>query len=614
MSIQQILPFEDEVNYTKENVEITGGSAKLSLVPHPGQVFTQLFNSDSGFTYDAAKAEFVGGVVRQKDLRPANGVLAATYSSSKNLSWSASGSLVATDIGTPVLSGGKLQCLGGGNNAVRYENADIGSPGNVGAMKIKYTPNYSGTPATNLTIFEFAPVSGNNDRMLLLHSASGGTLRLTAYTSVGTVKYSAVAFGAAWSPVAGTEYELELNWDTLAGIVRLFVNGVLQGSMTVSSYARGTDADRLYIGAGTVYPAADAEFNDAVLFSTVQHTAGYTPGYSLPETIYSGSSVALPSFAYTGVGTILEVEDSEIVEIGAPRYIVAGRYWDGLQWAISNGTYAQASPSATVIENLTSLNASGATTVPVSIVFDDSNDLSSVDSIEVTVTGERYSPTGFVEPAQAIQVQAFDGYEETSVTDADTNVGIQVKIDGILKYHNGTAWVNSDGSLAQSNTAQEVSDNITTLILGQNSSVFFRWVLSTDVANKTPELQEAVISYDFGGIETLPTTCLVWGYVRDISGAPISGAEVKFQLKRTLTTEYSEAASSIIGKPVTVLTDVNGYFEKNLIRSSEFSPEAVYTISVTKKVDKLRLSTLSSGSLLEFSVPDADNKDMTDLI
>lgn len=614
MSVSVVYPFNNTADYNKTLTEVVGGAAKLALVANPGQVFAEDFADDTGFTYDNTKAEFVAGILRQKDQRPANAVLAATYTSFKNLNWSTSGSLVATDIGTPSILSGKLQCLGGGNNAVRYESADIGASGNVGALRLKYTPNYSGTPATNYTIFEFAPVSGNNDRMLLLHSASGGTLRLTAYTSVGTVKYSAVAFGAAWSPVAGTEYELELNWDTLAGIVRLFVNGVLQGSMTVSSYARGSDADRLYIGAGTVYTAADAEFNDVMLFSTAQHTANYTPGYTVPETIYFGSKVDGPNFSYSGVGTVLSVDDGSVVEVGLPRFIVGLQYWNGSAWVVSNGTYAQANDFATALANFPTFNTGGGGILPWSVVFTDSNALSSVDEFDVEVTGQKYPALGYLEPVAALNVKELVSYLQSQTTPANTSVKVILKIDGVLKYWNGTAWVTSDGTGAQANTAADVQTNLSSLVLGVNSTIYVRWVLESSVITSTPLLEEATVEYEFGAIEVDPLTCIVHGYYKDIANQAVAGATVLFALVKQETTEYSEAQNNIIEKSVSVLTDVNGYFATPLIRSSEYQNGGKYKVTITKAADSLSTAVDSGGSDLEFLVPDAETKDITDLL
>lgn len=611
--MQMTYEFDTDSNFDLTNTQIQSAVGKLAIVNNPGQVFSQPFTSDSGFTYDSAKAEFTGGLVRQKDQRPSNSLIAATYTALKSLNWSQGGSLTATDIGTPVLSAGKLQCHGGGNNAVRYENADIGSEGNTGAFKIKYTPNYSGTPAANYNIFEFAPVSGNNDRMLVLHSASGGTLRFTAYTSVGTIKHTAVAFGAAWSPVAGTTYELELNWDTVAGVVRLFVDGVLQGAMPVSSYARGTDADRLYIGAGTVYTATDASFDDPILFNTVQHTSNYTPGYTVPETSYAANIVSAPAFTYTGLGTIVAVESSTVTETGSPRYTVNDLYWNGSAWVSSNGTYAQANDSATIIANLTSLNVTGATSVPFKVYFTDSNTQSSVDLVSITVTGQKYSPTGSIVPIQPINVQAISAYTQTEVIPGSTELKIILIVDGVDKYWNGSAWVNSNGLIAQANTEAEVNTNIAALSLGSNSTVFIKWMMATSDNTATPEISLVVVTFDFGGIETVPDTVLIWGYYKDISKQPVAGATVTFTLKRTAK-EYKEAASNIIEQSVSTTTDANGYFEVDLIRSSEYEGEGVYIISITKADASLETSQNSGKQPLEFSAPDADEKDITDLL
>lgn len=399
----ELLP-ESGPNFTTSILPIIGFEEDIAvsrpLIPLTSQAFAQDFAADTGFTYDAAKAEFVGGLVRQKDQRPTDGVFGATYTSAKDINWITSGSLAGVDIGAPSLVGGKLACLGGGNTGVKYSNANIGASGNVGAFRLRYTPNYSGTPATNTTIFEFAPPSGNADKMLVFHSATG-TLRLTAYTSAGTVKHSAAVFSATpWAPVAGTSYELELDWDTVAGIVRLFVNGVLFGSMGVSSYARGTTATDLYIGAGTAYPIANASFDDLLLFSTAQHASGYTPGYTVPEAIYTLASVTLPVFTYGGAGTIQALTNFTTTEGDAPRYTLNGKYFDGSAWVASDGSYAQANAKATVLASLASLVV-GIDTLAVVAVLQESNTQASVAQLDVTYTGQQFDDVVEFETAEA---------------------------------------------------------------------------------------------------------------------------------------------------------------------------------------------------------------------
>lgn len=611
MTIEQSFIFNTPTGFNRSNVSTSATEAKLSLIPNPGQIFSELFSSDVGFTYDSARAEFNAGILRQKDLRPNSSVLAATYTSSKNLNWSSAGSLIGTDIGAPLLAAGKLSCLGGGNNGVRYESADIGASGNVGAMKIKYTPNYSGTPPTNYNIFEFAPAAGSNDRMLVFHSSTG-TLRLTAYTSVGTVKHSAVAFGGVWSPVAGTEYEIELDWDTVAGVVRLFVNGVLDGSMPVSSYARGSDADRLYVGAGAVYTATDAYFNDVILFGTVQHTVGYASGYSIPEYIYAGSKIDGPNFSYSGVGTVLSVDDGTVTEAGSPRYIIGLKYWNGSAWVDSDGSYAQANDFATALANFGSFVASGGI-LPWSIVFTDSNTLSSVDEFSVEVTGEKYATDGYVEPTQPIQAMSISDYSDTRAIDSgDNDIKIVLKDDGVFKYWNGTAWVASNGTYAQSNTVAEIVANIATLDLGNNSSVFVRWNFHTDVVTLTPQLIDATISYEFGAVDIAVPTCLVYGYLKDIQGLPVASATLTFNINTKKNNVYNEGGNSIVmNQPVVVTTDAFGYFSLNLIRATSLEGVKSYKVSIAKSGITMNKNPRSD---ITFQVPDSDMQDITDLI
>lgn len=609
MSITQSLSFDNALNFTKVNTEIDGSIARLEIVPNPGQFFSEDFADDIGFTYDNTKAEFNAGILRQKDLRPTDSALAATYTSSKNLSWANSGSLVATDIGTPVLNAGKLECHGYANNAVQYSNANVGSNGDTGAIKLRYTPNYSGTPAQNITIVELAPTSGNANKMVLFHSSTG-TLRLSAYNSAGVAQHSAATFGAAWSPVSGTEYEIEMNWDTTTGAIRLFVNGVLQGSMPATVYARSTTATLLYIGAGIVYPVANAAFNDVILFDTVQHTAGYTPGYTLPEFIYAGSKVDGPNFTYTGLGGVISLDDGSIVEVGTPRFIVGLKYWNGSAWVVSNGTYSQANSFAVVLANLTSFVTGGGGILPWSVVFTDSNTLSSVDEFEVEVTGQKYSPTGYIEPVQAVYAKELYSLAHDITETAGSFIKIILKLDGVLKYWNGSAWATSNGSFAQANTLAEVNTNIAELISSGNHEVFFRWVFTTSVNTETAEIATADIEYDFGALGVDPATCVVYGYLRDVSGAPVANASVRFNVVKSNSSQYKEAASAIIDGSVTVTTDDYGYFSCTLIRSSEYENGASYGIEIARGNTFSKVKN-SGGVALTFTVDDAVTLDIT---
>jgi len=615
--ITQIFEFTDEDDYTLVNTEIDSGVGKLALIDRTPLTFSQIFTNDTDFTYDNTKAEFTAGILRQKDLRPIDAVLAATYTSSKNLNWSTSGSLIGTETGSTTLSGGKLACIGGGNNSIRYESSDIGASGNVGAIKIKYTPNYSGSPPSNYNIFEFSPTSGNNDRMLLFHATTGGTLRLTAYTSVGTIKYSAVAFGATWNPVAGTEYEIELNWDTVAGAVRLFVNGVLQGAMAVSSYARGSDADRLTIGAG-LYPNTDAYFNDIVLFSTVQHTSGYTPGYTLPETAFIESKIDLPLFSYTLVGAIQSLDELSADTVGNVGFIINSKYWNGIAWVASDGTFAQSNSEAQVLANISSLVISS-DTVSVSVVFESSNVLGSVDNLLIEYTGQQYPLEGTIKPVQQLQIKKLISYEKSSTAPLNTVIKVVLEIDGVKKWINDGVLDDSDGTILQANTAAEITEAIEVLDFGVTTSFNLIWVLSTADVESTPMIDSSMIEFNYGAQSpSLPDKCRVYGYVTDVENNPIEGAEVTVKVSRR-STEYSEASGYIILGKTTQLTDADGGFFFNLIRSSEYEAEdgIKYILSIKKSKTTVNTNGINEDGYyneIEFTVPDEEEINITDQI
>lgn len=609
MGITQIYDFDNVNNFTLSNAVLSAGKAKLGLVSNPGQVFSQDFASATGFTYDALKASFTGGLVRQNSQISTNMLLGVTFTQNINTNWVQTGTeLIGSLIGVPTISNGKLDCTVG-TKGVYWESTEIGNIAGIFSVRFKYTPNYSGAPSALTALFSLKNNSNNNDKFIVYHDPTSGRVRLQAYDNAGNLIHSGAIFGN-WLPTLGVEYELEICANTSGtGIIGFFINGVKLGDSPATVYIRGTSATRFYIASDGSY-VSNALFDDVLLYNITHYTANYTPGYTVPEYKYLTSLIVGPSFTYTGIGTIQSVDSGTVIEAGAPRYIIAGKYWNGLAWVTSNNSYAQANLFATILANLTSFVASGGV-VPWAIVFPDSNTLSTVSDLSVTVTGQRYSPTGYVEPAQALQVKTLLSYSQDHTEGANTDVRVVLKIDGVLKYWNGSAWVTSNGTIAQANTATEINTNLASLSLGVNSSVYVRWLLATSANTETPEIESATVVYDFGAIETPLVTCIIFGYLKNISDTPIADAIIRFELE-SKPDIYKEANNNVIhtGK-VEVTTDANGYFALPLVRSSEFEDTTRYKISIIKNGTIAKSST---GSKLYFSVPDADTKDITDLL
>lgn len=607
MTISTSYTFDNASNFNFSNTELDSGEGQLTLIPNPGQIFSQSFTSDTGFTYDNTKAEFVGGVLRQKDQSSAASVFAGKMAT-KDLIWHKSGSVTGTLNGTPTFGTGKMVCTGSQGVAYGYTTTARET------YKFLYTPNYTGAPPANVNLIASWNGANNNDKFYMTNSPSGGNnIRAALWDSSGSAVFALTIVGG-FSPTASQEYEIEVVLDSVAGTVRVFIDGVLLGTVSPGAWTRGSVSSSIRLGASSVvYNQAEGSFDDLIVFDNAQHTASYTSGYTIPDVLYVGSKVDGPDFTYTGVGTVLSVDNGSTTESGTPRYIVGGMYWNGSAWVASDGTYAQANDFATALANFTSIDLGGSGILPWSVVFTDSNTQSSVDDFSVEVTGQQYNTDGYIEPVQAIEVASIAAYLTSITEPASTSLKVILKIDGVLTYWNGASWVTSDGTISQANTAAEVNTNVSSLSLGANSTVYVRWVLNTSDQQVTPSIDSATITYEFGGVEASTSVCEVYGYLKDITDAPVVGATVSFDLNTSSESEYQEASNRILSTASkAVTTDANGYFSISLIRTSQYSEGGTYTIQITLSNGNIIGGT--TATKLSFDVPDSTTKDITDLL
>jgi hypothetical protein len=313
------------------------------------------FTTPSNYTFNTDKIEVTGGVAKLKDQRPGNATFHANYNSNINGNWGG-GTLTGNAVGGASVSGGKLDLKGGTVQYVDY-NADLNADSQqVGTIRFKLTPNYSGTPAGSRAIFNISKAAGDNDNTIYLYHSVIGPLYLTIIDSTGAYILNTANLGG-WSPVLGTEYEFELNWDITTGATRLFIDGVQKGSTQTATGTRDSGIGLLRIGgnlSGTV--TSDCEINDLIIFSTVQHTANYTPGESIPATIYDIANPTIEGNAsWRNEGLDGFTETSTKPGSDEIKYILKKNgsfyYWTGSAWAVSNETYSQANDAATIETN-----------------------------------------------------------------------------------------------------------------------------------------------------------------------------------------------------------------------------------------------------------------------
>lgn len=728
MSISTTLNFDNGTNweYDSNKVEFVGSKAQLKLQNNPNQLFPIDFASDAGFTYDNTKAEFSGGKLQQKAVSiienysqpftadtgftynssyvefasglarqisqvPTNSTFGATYTSSINGSFGG-GTLTGTAHTGATITGTRLDLSG----SVPQRNVTYSATGNgnftqTGCVRFKYTPNYSGAPATQQYILCIG-TTGSKNSLLQIYHYTNGYIRYAIRDNAGTFLGESIYL---WTTnVAGTTYEIEFNIDLTAGAGRLFLNGNQVGSTSTATGTRSAAQAQVIRIGGDVYSTTDGNrtpnfyLEDLIIFDTAQHISNYTPGYTLIEAMYVESTLTCPSvpytyniasfgvptctdtnspkyiingyayfggswqassttyatamtkadwianiatfpsgqlgsavvvkvvfqtsntlgsidstsfninethyvetsaitpeLEYTGLGTLVSFDDFVTVESGTPRYsIQIGRsgnylYWNGASWVTSDGSYTQANSAATFDANVSSLSVSGQVCGQFKLHFNESNTQSYIDNLEADLTAQTYtSGDESIESKTGITSDDFTSFTSVNTIPANTDIGFVIKRSSSYYYYNGTSWVTSDLSIAQSNTAQEIEDNLDALIGSADYiTVYPVAILNTD-GSDTPDITSITQVYEYYDVEgpEIPE-CIINFYIEDLLGDNYSDVTFTVYSKKA----FWHSDKQILPFRKSVVANEDGYIRISVIETETISQYLYFELSYT---------------------------------
>lgn len=252
--------------------------------PHNGQIdavglwsraitaaeVTTLYNAGTGMEYP-----FFTDTV--------NATFYSSFADSVNATWGG-GSLQGVAYNGAAITNGKLDLKGGTNKYIEYGGIGNAEMPNIGTIRVTYTPNYSGAPSADRPIVTICDSTTSSAKSTRFYHTNAGDLAISITNDAGATVVS-VANLAAWSPVAGTSYIFEFDYDITTGATRLFLDGVQQGATQTGTATRVKSLIRcIRVGASNsaASSTADGEFSNLVLFSTVQHTANHSAVYSYP--------------------------------------------------------------------------------------------------------------------------------------------------------------------------------------------------------------------------------------------------------------------------------------------------------------------------------------------
>jgi len=605
MTISVDIRYDNSNSFTFNSSEISIANSRAQLIRAASPFsWNEDFADDTGFTFDSAKAEFVGGSVQQKLQVLTNSTFYNSFLTKDGI-WG-DGTLTGTLSGSATVSGGVLN-LPVTSGRVAYSGANMPT-GNKGCVRFTFTSNYNGAGSGQVFFVSSAAEDNTNNLVRIQHN--GTLLRLDILDSVGaTIMIDQT--GNVFSPTAGVPNEIELNWDADIGEHRLFIDGV---NIDGVKSGTGTIGAQGIIRVGDDFLSTPAvgvngTIDDLLIFNTPQHTsaASYTP-FQVPP-LFLETTVELPDIVETNTVTAFSSFIATVV--GATQWTVNGHYWTGAAWATSDGTFAQSSLAADINSNLTT-HPNVSDTMSVDVIFEANNAVQgSSGDATFGYAALAYPVVSAITSSLVASMDTLVDFTEFlgASPAAGTSVAYTINTDGVDIWHDGANWVLSDGTPAESNTAAEIVTNKSSLPIDDGAQVKIRACLMSNAARTlSPELFTVGLEYDLNIPEVItPSLTNVQGAVLDINGvfSPINDAAIDVEL------------IGVAGQPVFV-DDVllePGLIATSVVSNGEFSlflvPSGIRRYKFTLRHD---VNSTAKSILLGFAVvPSQSIIDLKDL-
>lgn len=398
-------------------------------------------DTSTNYSFNSSEISYGSNEPTLNEFGPSGTTFYTSYNTSVD-AVSGGGSLSGTAVGSASISSGQL-VLNGSTDYVDYAATSNADSVQVGCIRVKVTPGYSGSPSTNSYFWDISASTGSFLNRLGVYHHANGNLYLRANQATGT----SVINGAMglWSATASTEYEVEFNWDFTAGESRVFVDGALIGSRP-ETLTRDTNIGLFRVGANvSVAEHYNGSIGDIQVFSTVQHTTAYSVTAFSPYA--TGATLTVANAVITTNLEALTVTST--VPTNTTLQFTVSRdgtelYWSGSEWLTSETTTSRTNYNASITTaNWQSLISEGSSGIAFNWFLG--------------------SDDGIVAPTLSEFAINYQGTVLASIT--------------------GT-YLNPDGSFPSSATVQAVAKDIT-LIDNQNIQINPSHVITSTVSGST---------------------------------------------------------------------------------------------------------------------------------
>ena len=271
--------------------------------------------STASTSSDTGSLTVAGGIgckqiVRDTDNLYSNGlVFSASYSSQIVPDYCSSASstyaITTSTNGTPSISSGAL--LFPAKTCITYHLIPEMTNGSIGCIRFTIIPQYSGAPVGNSTYYFTQAYSGGVNGMFMYH-ATNGNIYLQLYDSTNTLIFNTIVF--SFSPISGTEYEFEVDYDFTNGNTNVFLDGILKATLTNTATRTSINYIVVSNGINTTIQA----YKNFLIFNNIQHTSSYTKStFTYPLSTIVGRQIISGINAYDTTSGALHIDGGESI-------------------------------------------------------------------------------------------------------------------------------------------------------------------------------------------------------------------------------------------------------------------------------------------------------------
>jgi hypothetical protein len=171
-------------------------------------------------------------------------------------------------------------------------------------------------------------------------------------------------------------------------------------------------------------------FQDSNIISSISDIL-----FTMNESTYEETSVILPEMYYSGDGFIKLLNAVTSTYAGSPKVLIEiersgeNLYWNGIEWVVSDGTYVQSTDFTTFNLHCTSLDVVDKKYGQFTIVFPDSNIISSMSLFTANMKVLYFSDNPITVDSDYFVLG--DGSKSLSVSRVGTDVEIVVRAYGV---------------------------------------------------------------------------------------------------------------------------------------------------------------------------------------